>query len=47
MTERDLFIAALQLEPNERPHFFERECPANPELRLRVRRTAFGPRTGR
>jgi eukaryotic-like serine/threonine-protein kinase len=36
MTERDLFIAALQLEPNERPCFFERECPDNPQLRLRV-----------
>src|SRR5262249_38394055 len=51
MTERDLFIAALQLDPAERPAFLERECPSDPALRLRVERllsaheqaaTAFG-----
>ena len=33
MTERDLFIAALQLEPSERPGLFERECHDDPALR--------------
>ncbi len=36
MTERDLFIAALQLEPAERPSFLERECLDDPDLRRRV-----------
>src|SRR5262245_20035151 len=36
MTERDLFIAALQLDPAERPAFLERECPSDPALRRRV-----------
>ena len=36
MTERDLFIAALQLEPTERPGFFERECPDDAALRQRI-----------
>jgi eukaryotic-like serine/threonine-protein kinase len=36
MPERDLFIAALQLDPTERPGFFQRECPNNPALRQRI-----------
>jgi serine/threonine-protein kinase len=36
MTERDLFIAALQLEPDDRAAYFERECPHDPALHQRV-----------
>ena len=36
MTERDLFIAAVQLAPAERPALFDRECPNDSALRQRV-----------
>ena len=52
MTERDLFIAAVQLDPAERPALLDRECANDPSLRQRVERllkahaeagSAFGP----
>jgi hypothetical protein len=55
MTERDLFTAALQLEPTERAKLLERECADNPGLRQRVESllsahaqagSAFGPEEG-
>lgn len=36
MTERDLFITALQLDPSERPALLERECSGNPALQQRI-----------
>ena len=55
MTERDLFIAALQLAPTERPALFDRECPNDSALRQRVEKllaasaeagSAFGRQDG-
>ena len=36
MTERDLFIAALQLDPADRPGLLDRECAGDPALRQRI-----------
>jgi WD40 repeat protein len=38
MTERDLFIAALQIEPAERTGLLDRECAHDPALRQRIER---------
>ena len=55
MTERDLFIAALQLDPSEWRALFDRECPNDAALRQRVEKllaahaeagSAFGPQNG-
>ena len=36
MTERDLFIAALQLDPADRAGLLDRECAGDPALRQRI-----------
>ena len=55
MTERDLFIAALQLAPTERSALFDRECPNDSALRQRIEKllaahaeagSAFGRQDG-
>ena len=36
MSERDIFIAALEKPPQERAAYLDAVCTGNPELRLRI-----------